>query len=60
MCVSPKAGTELLQLSGNELKLVFPQPGAMPEMFDELGFDVFYLQPMDGPFREQNTRLTRQ
>jgi 7-carboxy-7-deazaguanine synthase len=60
VCVSPKAGTELLQLSGNELKLVFPQPGAMPEMFDGLGFDVFYLQPMDGPFREQNTRLTLQ
>ncbi len=60
ICVSPKAGTDLIQLSGNELKLVFPQPGAMPEMFAGLDFDVCYLQPMDGPLREQNTRLTLQ
>ncbi|MCX6142497.1 MAG: 7-carboxy-7-deazaguanine synthase [Ignavibacteriales bacterium] len=59
ICVSPKAGAELLLKSGNELKLVFPQPGAEPELFDALRFDHFYLQPMDGPEREENTELAR-
>ncbi len=57
ICVSPKAGAELILKRGNELKLVFPQPGAEPELFDALPFDHFYLQPMDGPHREENTRL---
>lgn len=56
-CVSPKAGAELVIKSGNELKLVFPQPGAMPETFDSLGFDHFFLQPMDGENAASNTRL---
>jgi 7-carboxy-7-deazaguanine synthase len=59
ICVSPKAGAELLLKSGNELKLVFPQPGAEPELFDALRFDHFYLQPMDGPKRQENTELAR-
>jgi 7-carboxy-7-deazaguanine synthase (Cx14CxxC type) len=59
ICVSPKAGAELILKSGNELKLVFPQPGAEPELFDTLRFDHFYLQPMDGPEREENTMLAR-
>lgn len=58
ICVSPKAGTELLLRSGNELKLVFPQPGATPEMFADLDFEFFYLQPMDGPLLNQHTRMT--
>jgi 7-carboxy-7-deazaguanine synthase len=57
ICVSPKAGAELVQTSGHELKLVFPQPGAEPELFQHLPFDYFYLQPMDGPVREANTQL---
>jgi 7-carboxy-7-deazaguanine synthase len=57
ICVSPKAGAELILKSGNELKLVFPQPGAEPELFDTLSFDHFYLQPMDGPHREENTTM---
>jgi 7-carboxy-7-deazaguanine synthase (Cx14CxxC type) len=56
ICVSPKAGAPFVQESGNELKLVFPQPGAMPEMFEDLDFDYFFLQPMDGPAVEANTR----
>lgn len=56
ICVSPKAGSELRQKSGNELKLVFPQPGAEPERFVSLGFRHFFLQPMDGPDREANTQ----
>ncbi len=59
ICVSPKAGAELVLKSGNELKLVFPQPGAEPELFHTLRFDNFYLQPMDGPQREENTALVR-
>jgi 7-carboxy-7-deazaguanine synthase len=59
ICVSPKAGTELILQSGDELKLVFPQPGAEPELYEQLRFDHFFLQPMDGPNREVNTRLTR-
>jgi 7-carboxy-7-deazaguanine synthase (Cx14CxxC type) len=57
ICVSPKAGTELVLRSGNELKLVFPQPGAEPEQFERLTFRHFFLQPMDGPDRERNTQL---
>lgn len=55
VCVSPKAGTELVITAGDELKLVYPQEGAEPERFERLGFDRFYLQPLDGPRREANT-----
>lgn len=55
LCVSPKAGAELLVESGDELKLVYPQEGGEPERFDRLRFDHFFLQPMDGPRREENT-----
>ena len=56
ICVSPKAGAPLIQRAGNELKLVFPQPGAMPEEFESLDFEHFFLQPMDGPDAAENTR----
>jgi 7-carboxy-7-deazaguanine synthase len=57
VCVSPKADTELAVTSGDELKLVFPQPGAEPERFAHLAFTHHYLQPMDGPTLERNTCL---
>lgn len=57
ICVSPKAGAPLVQTSGNELKLVFPQPGAMPESFAAMEFEHFFLQPMDGPRVAENTQL---
>lgn len=57
ICVSPKAGTVLKQTTGDELKVVYPQPGAEPERFATLDFRNFFLQPMDGPQREANTRL---
>jgi 7-carboxy-7-deazaguanine synthase len=57
ICVSPKAGAELKVRRGDELKLVYPQLGAEPERYEELGFDHFFLQPMDGPDRERNTEL---
>ena len=56
ICMSPKAGTTLVQQFGNELKLVFPQAGAEPERFESLSFEHFLLQPMDGPDRETNTK----
>ncbi|MGA3344218.1 MAG: 7-carboxy-7-deazaguanine synthase [Terracidiphilus sp.] len=55
LCVSPKAGAELVQRCGDELKLVYPQQGAEPERFELLSFRHFFLQPMDGPSREANT-----
>ena len=57
ICVSPKAGAPLKLVSGDELKLVFPQEGAHPETFEGLDFPRLLLQPMDGPEREKNTRL---
>ncbi len=56
LCVSPKAGAELVQRSGDELKLVYPQPDAPPEDFAALDFSHFMLQPMDSPRRAENTR----
>lgn len=56
LCVSPKADSELVLRAGDELKLVFPQATALPARFEGLLFDHFFLQPMDGPDRERNTR----
>jgi 7-carboxy-7-deazaguanine synthase len=55
ICVSPKAGAPLLLDQGDELKLVYPQPLAPPELFETLQFDHLLLQPMDGPQRDENT-----
>jgi len=57
ICVSPKAGAPLVLTTGSELKLVYPQPGAMPERFESLEFAHFFLQPMDGLEQRRNTRL---
>ena len=57
ICVSPKTDAPLVQKSGNELKLVYPQEGGAPERFAGLEFDHFLLQPMDGPVRDLNTAL---
>ena len=57
VCVSPKAGTSLKTLMGDELKLVYPQAGVNPEMFEELEFKNFLLSPMDGVDRGRNTSL---
>ena len=55
ICVSPKAGTELRQRRGDELKLIYPQEGAEPPIFEGLAFRHFFLQPMDGPHGAANT-----
>jgi len=57
ICVSPKAGTELILTRGHELKLVYPQKGAMPEQFIQMDFEHFYLQPMDGEETMKNTQM---
>ena len=56
ICVSPKAAAPLAQTSGDELKLVYPQPLAPPERFAGLVFSHRFLQPMDGPQVAANTR----
>lgn len=56
ICVSPKARAPLVLTSGDELKLVFPQPDAPPERYEALDFTHFFLQPMDGPDLAANTR----
>ena len=55
ICVSPKADAPLAQTRGQELKLVYPQPGVDPARFEGLNFERFLLQPMDGPARAANT-----
>jgi 7-carboxy-7-deazaguanine synthase (Cx14CxxC type) len=55
ICVSPKANAPLVQECGDELKLVFPQPGGEPARYEQLDFRHFFLQPMDGPDVTQNT-----
>ena len=58
LCVSPKGSATIVQTSGQELKLVYPQsePEAQPENFVGLDFECFFLQPLDGPDVEENTR----
>jgi 7-carboxy-7-deazaguanine synthase (Cx14CxxC type) len=55
ICVSPKADAQLTLRAGDELKLVYPQAEAPPERFEHMAFDYFFLQPMDGPDREEYT-----
>ena len=71
ICVSPKAGAPIVQRTGDELKVVYPQVGKIgtgvgaqhaapllnPASFERLDFQWFFLQPMDGPDVEQNTEL---
>ncbi len=58
ICVSPKAGTELKLRSGDELKLIYPQQGAEPDLYVDLDFEHFYLQPMDNEETVLNTKLS--
>lgn len=54
ICVSPKAGAVLRQVDGHELKVVIPQSGLDLSVLETLEFKHFYVQPMDGPFYEEN------
>ncbi|PTD17889.1 7-carboxy-7-deazaguanine synthase [Sphingomonas fennica] len=55
ICVSPKAGTEIVQRRGNELKIVWPQPGNDHRAMEEWDFDHFLVSPMDGEDRAGTT-----
>ena len=57
VCVSPKAGTKIVVRKGNELKLVIPQKDWPPEQFENWAFEHFFLSPMDGPQRGENTKM---
>ena len=54
LCISPKAGAETVQRSGDELKLVFPQPALMPDAVAGWDFKHHFVQPMDGPAQREN------
>ena len=58
--MSPKAGASIVLMQGDELKLVYPQQEAQPEAFEQLNFNHFYLQPMDGPHLQENTQAALQ
>jgi 7-carboxy-7-deazaguanine synthase len=60
ICVSPKAGSKCVVRSGHELKLVYPQANIDPAEFRDLDFERFFLQPMDGPELDKNTKLAIQ
>lgn len=60
ICVSPKADAALVQTSGQELKLVYPQVNNAPEDFEALAFDHFFLQPMDSPAQAENIAAAAQ
>ena len=55
VCISPKADADVVQVTGQELKLVYPQAKALPDRFEHLDFERFWLQPMDGPDQAANT-----
>ncbi len=55
ICVSPKAGTKIAQKTGNELKVIYPQPGLNFSKLLTLSFEYFLIQPMDGPGAKANT-----
>jgi 7-carboxy-7-deazaguanine synthase (Cx14CxxC type) len=57
ICVSPKMGSKLVVEKGNEIKVVIPQMGQDLSAYEHLDFDNFFVQPMDGPLAQQNTRL---
>lgn len=54
ICMSPKAGTEIVQTSGNEIKIVQPQIGINPKDFEKMKFDHFFIQPLDDEAQEDN------
>lgn len=57
ICVSPKMGSTLVVGRGNELKVVVPQLGQELSAYEDLDFENFFVQPMDGPLAAFNTRL---
>jgi 7-carboxy-7-deazaguanine synthase (Cx14CxxC type) len=58
LCISPKAGSDVVQRSGNELKLVWPQPGSDWAAMEGWAFDHFLIQPMDSASRDANLKAS--
>lgn len=57
ICVSPKMGSTLVVTKGSEIKVVIPQTNQDLAAYEQLDFQHFFVQPMDGPLAEFNTRL---
>ena len=57
ICVSPKMGSTLVVTKGSEIKVVIPQTGQDLAAYEQLDFENFYVQAMDGPLAEFNTKL---
>ncbi|CAN7542905.1 7-carboxy-7-deazaguanine synthase [Duganella sp. LjRoot269] len=57
ICVSPKMGSQLVVTKGSEIKVVIPQTGQDLSAYEQLDFENFYVQAMDGPLAEFNTKL---
>ena len=60
LCISPKAGSDVVQTKGNELKLVWPQPGSDWQTMESWSFDHFLIQPMDSVARAENLQAAIQ
>ena len=60
ICVSPKANAEFILKKGHELKIVFPQSGMNPRQYQDLDFDHFFIQPMDGPNQGENIERSKE
>ncbi len=58
ICMSPKAGTDIVVRSGNEIKIVYPQKGLDPLNFEDLDFEHFYIQPMECEEWESTTEAS--
>ena len=56
ICMSPKPNSKIIVNRGNELKFIYPQKNFQPEMFEQLDFEHFYIQPMDNEDKMQNTQ----
>ncbi|MYN25149.1 7-carboxy-7-deazaguanine synthase [Duganella levis] len=57
ICVSPKMGSELVVKKGSEIKVVIPQTNQDLSVYEQLDFENFFVQAMDGPLAEFNTKL---
>ncbi len=60
ICVSPKAKADFILKKGNELKIVFPQSGINPRQHENLEFDHFFIQPMDGEKQKENIKKSEE
>ena len=60
ICVSPKSKADFILKKGNELKIVFPQSGINPRQHENLEFDHFFIQPMDGKKQKENIKKSEE